>query len=60
MENTQKAHKSYTLTKKISKHGNQAIIVIPSFLKEELKPKTIVEITISVVKEAENAWKFGA
>ena len=47
-------HKTYTLTKRISKHGEQSIIVIPAFLKEELKPKTIVEIKISVVKEAEN------
>ena len=33
--------KTYTITKKISKHGKQAVIVIPSFLQEELKPKTI-------------------
>ena len=46
--------KIYTLTKKISKHGNQSIIVIPSFLNQELKPKTVVEVKISVVKEPEN------
>ena len=47
--------RTFTLTKKISKHGNQAVIVIPSFLKEELKPKTIVEIKIGIIREAENA-----
>lgn len=49
--------KTYTITKKIAKHGNQSVIVIPSFLKEELKPKTIVEIKINIVKEAENEGK---
>jgi len=44
--------KTFTLTKKVAKHGNQSIIVIPSFLKDELKPKTIVEVNIHVVKEA--------
>ncbi len=43
--------KSYTITKKIAKHGSQSVIVIPSFLKDELKPKTIVEVRINVVKE---------
>ncbi len=47
-------NRSYTITKKIAKHGNQAVIVIPSFLRHELKPKTIVEIKINVVREAEN------
>ncbi len=46
--------KNFTITKRIAKHGNQAVIVIPSFLQSELKPKTIVEVKINVVKEAEN------
>ncbi len=46
--------KTYTITKKIAKHGNQSVIVIPSFLKNELKPKTIVEVKIDIVKEAED------
>lgn len=47
--------KSYTLTKKIARHGKQAVIIIPSFLQHELKPKTIVEVKINVLKEAGNA-----
>ncbi len=47
--------KIYTITKKISKHGKQSVIVIPSFLKEDLKPKTIVELKITVIKENEDA-----
>ena len=46
--------KTYTITKKIAKHGNQCVIVIPSFLKNELRPKTIVEIRINIVKEHED------
>ena len=46
--------KRFTITKKIAKHGNQAVIVIPSFLQEDLKPKTIVEVKINVIKEYEN------
>ncbi len=46
--------KQFTITKRIAKHGKQNVIVIPSFLKEELKPRTVVELKISIVKEAEN------
>jgi len=45
--------KTYTLTKKIAKHGKQAILIIPKFLQSELKPNTIVEIKISILKEEE-------
>ncbi len=51
MSNTQK---TFTLTKKIARHGNQSAILIPKFLQHALKPKTIVEVKISIVKEAEN------
>ena len=46
--------KTFTITKKVAKHGEQSVIVIPSFLRQELKPRTIVEVKINVVKEAEN------
>ena len=46
--------KTYTITKKIAKHGKQAVIVIPSFLQQDLKPKTIVEVKINVIKEYED------
>ena len=47
--------KSFTLTKKIAKHGKQAVIVIPRFLQNELKPQTIIEIKIDIIKEADPA-----
>jgi len=46
--------KKFVLTKKIAKHGKQAIIVLPTLLKEELKPKTVVKLTIDVIKEADD------
>lgn len=44
--------KQFTITKKIAKHGSQAIIVIPKLLESELKPGTITKIIIEVIKEA--------
>lgn len=46
--------KRFTITKKIAKHGSNSVIIIPKFLQEDLKPKTIVEISISILKEAED------
>lgn len=43
--------KQFTLTKKIAKHGSQSIIVIPRLLEDELQPKTIVKLTIDVLKK---------
>ncbi|HIH32305.1 TPA: hypothetical protein HA235_06380 [Candidatus Woesearchaeota archaeon] len=44
-------NKQFTLTKKIAKHGTQSIIVIPRMLEKDLKPKTIVKITIDVLED---------
>ena len=44
--------KNFTITKRIAKHGSQAIIVIPRILEEKLKPGTIAEIKINIIKEA--------
>ena len=46
--------KTFTITKRIAKHGKQSVIVIPSFLQSELKPKTIVEVRVNVIKESED------
>ena len=51
---TNEITKTYTITKRIAKHGAQAVIVIPKFLQDELPPKTIVEVKINIVKGAEN------
>jgi hypothetical protein len=45
--------KRFVITKRIAKHGSQAIIVIPRILEQHLKPGTIAEVTINVL-EAED------
>jgi len=40
----------FVVTKRIAKHGNQAVIVVPKILQDELKPRTIVKLTIEVLK----------
>lgn len=42
--------KQYTITKKIAKHGTQSIIIIPSFLQEQLCPGRLVELQIKMIK----------
>ena len=46
-------NKQFTITKRIAKHGNQAIIVLPSILSEQLKPQTLVEVNIIIIDEEE-------
>ncbi|MFH1399130.1 MAG: hypothetical protein ABIG95_03385 [Candidatus Woesearchaeota archaeon] len=43
--------KEFRIRKKIAKHGENSIIVIPKLLREELKPKTIVELYIKILEE---------
>lgn len=45
------SQKSYTITKRIAKHGKQAIIVIPNILAEQIKPQMLVKVTIDVLDE---------
>lgn len=44
------SQKQFTITKKIAKYGNQAIIVIPKILEEQLRPGTLTQITIEIIK----------
>ena len=45
------ANKSFTITKRIAKHGNQSVIVVPNVLKDQIKPQTLVKVTIDVIEE---------
>jgi len=45
--------KEFTIRKRIAKHGENSIIVIPKLLRDELKPSTIVELHIKILEEAE-------
>lgn len=49
MTNNNPEKKQFTITKKIAKHGSQAIIVIPRILEDKLKPGTLVELKIDVL-----------
>jgi len=40
----------FTITKKIAKHGSQAIIIVPRMLESFLKPGTLTKINIEVLK----------
>lgn len=43
-------NKQFTITKKIAKHGSQAIIVVPKILKEQLRPGTLTQVTIEILE----------
>ena len=45
----------YRITKRIAKHGKQAIIVIPKKLQEDLSPETIVDLEITIIRRPDNA-----
>ncbi|MEI6849690.1 MAG: hypothetical protein WCK29_01500 [archaeon] len=45
-----KENKRFTLTKRIAKHGSQAIIVVPRMLEQHLKPGMITQITIEIIE----------
>ena len=49
-----KERHKFVITKKIAKHGSQAIIVVPRMLEARLRPGTVVELTIDVVREADD------
>jgi hypothetical protein len=42
-------NKQFTITKRIAKHGKQIVIIIPSFLREHLKPGILAEIRIAII-----------
>ncbi|MBT7903096.1 hypothetical protein HN587_04465 [Candidatus Woesearchaeota archaeon] len=46
--------KQFTITKKVAKHGKQAIIVVPKLLEDQLPPGTIVEVKLIVIKEVKD------
>lgn len=41
---------TFTITKRIAKHGKQAVIIIPALLQEQLKPGLLAEIRIEVIE----------
>lgn len=46
-----KLQNRFVITKKVAKHGSQAIIVIPRILEDALKPGTVAQITIDILED---------
>ncbi len=44
----------YIITKRIAKQGKHNVIIIPSYLQNNLKSKTLVKVTIDILKGEEN------
>ncbi|MEK6918650.1 MAG: hypothetical protein AABW73_01290 [Nanoarchaeota archaeon] len=42
---------NFIITKRIAKHGSQAIIVVPRILEQHLKPGMIVKLSIDVLED---------
>ncbi len=49
--------KQFTITKKIAKHGKQAVIIVPTLLQDRLKPGTIAKITFEIIELNEQEVK---
>ncbi len=43
--------KEFTITKQIAKQGTQSVIILPKFLQNDLKPRTLVEIKIKILND---------
>jgi len=43
-------NKSFTITKRIAKHGKQSVLIIPTLLQEHLEPGRLVEIKIEIIE----------
>lgn len=41
---------NFVITKRIAKHGNQAVIIVPRVLERNLTPGTIVEVTFKILQ----------
>ena len=45
---------TFTITKKIAKHGKQAVIIIPTILQEQLRPGTLIELRLDILEEVKS------
>jgi antitoxin component of MazEF toxin-antitoxin module len=50
-------NKQFTITKRIAKHGKQAVIVIPTVLAKHLEPQMLVSVTIEVLDDSVEGGK---
>lgn len=45
--------KKIIITKRIAKHGNQSVLIIPKDVEEHLKPQTLVQVTIEILGDTD-------
>ncbi|MFH1592843.1 MAG: hypothetical protein ABIB47_05760 [Candidatus Woesearchaeota archaeon] len=45
--------KQFVITKRIAKHGRQAVIIVPALLQNQLKPGTLLQLTMDILEESE-------
>ena len=45
---------TFTITKKIAKHGNQAVIIVPTVLQDRLSAGKLVQVNIEIIENDEN------
>jgi len=50
---TKQNSSDFTITKRIAKHGSQAVIVVPKILQDKLSPGTIVKLSIDILDVAD-------
>ena len=46
-------NKQFTITKRIAKHGKQAVIIIPNLLQEFIFPGILAKITLEVIDKVQ-------
>jgi hypothetical protein len=51
-QNSHDAKRNFVITKRIAKHGSQAVIVVPRIIEQHLKPGTIVQLSIEVISNS--------
>jgi hypothetical protein len=49
-------NQAFTITKRIAKHGKQAVIIIPTILQKQLAPGKIVEIKLEIMKNTNDIY----
>lgn len=53
-KNQNNVKEEFVITKRIAKHGSQAIVVIPRILEGKLRPGTIAKMTIEILDGGQN------
>ena len=51
---TMERQKKFRIVRKVAKHGSQAIITIPTILKDKIKPGTILEISLNILEDVDD------